>query len=677
MSKTDRLIMGSVLFLGVTVSEACGPEFPLMLTTCRSRCLSEITAPGFTHDANLLTQGAPVAPPARESHDDAVVPTSGQWEAADPEPGAARAFAAMRKAADGEAAYPVGSGLSEAKRLYTAGAVEFNRIHPSVDWGESLPEGPAVAPADLDAGLTAAIGWFERVLALPDAAAEPRRVWATYMIGRSRALRGRTGDEAVAASMFRQTVALAAAGHEDPLGLGNAALGELARLSLQHQQYREAASLYVQQCAAGSGHASDSLWRVAGTMARDEETVTREIVDPLVQKLLIGFALSTADGSVADPTPTESVDATPAARTTDASRIVSALAKLPTGKVQWPDQVAALALAVGNADFAGRVLKGVDTPYAEWVRAKLALHAGDMEGAAKAFARASRRFAPTSQPAVERGDIAARVLAESGVFSLSRGDYVEALYQLSMAPGFEDDGRYIAERVLTPDELKSLVDREAWARPYRDLLARRLARAGRVMEAIPYYDQEPTRAVAVSYAAKRHQAEAAPTPVAQAEGWFRSAQLEISSGMELTGSEQCPDFAEYQGAFGGPPCDPLESGPGSLVSEDEVARFQASATDPDVRYHYRTLAVRHLFAAADLLPRKSTILSVVLCNGASWLESRHRSDNEDLIKSVYRRYVKDGRSEPWAANFGANCPEPAFPGIAAQPAAGEPRPPAR
>ena len=100
---------------------------------------------------------------------------------------------------------------------------------------------------------------------------------------------------------------------------------------------------------------------------------------------------------------------------------------------------------------------------------------------------------------------------------------------------------------------------------------------------------------------------------------------------------------------------------GDLTSGDEIKRVAATAVDPDVRFHYRTVAVKHLFVAADLLPRRSELLSSILCNGASWLEQHNRSYNEDLIKTVYIRYVKDGRVEPWAQNFGAKCPEPQFP----------------
>lgn len=88
--------------------------------------------------------------------------------------------------------------------------------------------------------------------------------------------------------------------------------------------------------------------------------------------------------------------------------------------------------------------------------------------------------------------------------------------------------------------------------------------------------------------------------------------------------------------------------------------MRTSATAPDFRFHYRAVGVAHLLEAADHLPRRSVVLSAVLCNGAGWLHHHNWDYNKDLIQTIYQRYVKDGRVEPWAANFGATCPEPDF-----------------
>ena len=59
--------------------------------------------------------------------------------------------------------------------------------------------------------------------------------------------------------------------------------------------------------------------------------------------------------------------------------------------------------------------------------------------------------------------------------------------------------------------------------------------------------------------------------------------------MDILGYEMAPDYATFGGNFS------LESSElkvGPLVAEDEVKRQQASAAQPDQRYHYRFVATR-------------------------------------------------------------------------------------
>ena len=106
---------------------------------------------------------------------------------------------------------------------------------------------------------------------------------------------------------------------------------------------------------------------------------------------------------------------------------------------------------------------------------------------------------------------AEQMQGELGVIHLSRGQYTEALNAL-LHSTYWSDAAYVAERVLTPDELKTYVDRH-WPIPpirklvgvkrtqeedqavaetnptlsIRHLLARRLARAKRWTEARDYF----------------------------------------------------------------------------------------------------------------------------------------------------------------------------------------------
>ena len=134
------------------------------------------------------------------------------------------------------------------------------------------------------------------------------------------------------------------------------------------------------------------------------------------------------------------------------------------------DRVAALAYRVGRYDLAQALAERLDTALAWWVRAKLAVRQGDTERAAHAYTQALAAF-PRADGSLEP-NAGALLKAEQGVLSLSRGQYVEALDQLYRAAAHRDgeappdegwplspywnDAAYVAERVLTTDELKAL-----------------------------------------------------------------------------------------------------------------------------------------------------------------------------------------------------------------------------
>lgn len=656
--------LGLILVVG---AQACGPEFPLRLTACRSDCLSQVTSPGFLYDVAHLMAPKAIAPLETS-------PDSTRWdqEQHDPTPGAAEKFTAMRSETTAEAAYALGEGLPAAKRLYTAGAVEFNRVHYFLDWDSTTDPPPALPPEEVDKGLTTAINWFERVVALPANEARDRIVWATYMLARAHSLRNHPGDDELAVKEYERTVALAQQGQPDPINLAIMSLGDLARIKFKQGHFGEAIALYSRQAGGCDPnvegprtkrctHAVDSLWRIARHFPNDAATVERTIADPGVQQLLIAFGLAKADTTC----PYEGDEDCGALwgylydlRGPDNRLVVAALGKLDPKSVQWPDQAAALAYSVGDLEVAARLLKLSSSPYAEWIRAKIALHSGDMDAAAQAFAQATKGFdtAAAGGDPVPAG-LRDRAHGEAAVFRLSRSDYIEALFQLTHAAKYREDALYVADQVLTVDELKSLVDKEQWATDYRDLLARRLTRAGKVAEAIPYYKPETVEKARL-YSAARQQADNGATASARAEGLYQAARLEINDGMELLGTELCPDFSVYSGAFGDVCGSQQDPRGGELFSDDEIQRQGNNSAQPNRRFHYRQVGANHLLMAADRLPRHSAVLSEVLCNGASWL--RHHPDNDDLITTLYHRYVRDGRPEPWAKNFGTGCDEPRF-----------------
>lgn len=187
----------------------------------------------------------------------------------------------------------------------------------------------------------------------------------------------------------------------------------------------------------------------------------------------------------------------------------------------------------------------------------------------------------------------------------------------------------VAERVLTVDELKGFVDKHAPApttplKPVnpddyggqqitpevqlRELLARRLMRAGRAAEAQAYFDIPNYRRAAQQYADELKAAkDKSAAPLTRA-GLLSRRQPAACPGLEFTGYEMTPDYAIYGAGYSylGDAFDTRELKHKSWIDSAEAARAKAALPAQDNRFlHYRWQAVGLAQQAADLLPPKS------------------------------------------------------------------------
>jgi hypothetical protein len=540
-----------------------------------------------------------------------------------------------------------------AVRLYTAGAIDYLASRPTRANAEDAADASPSAPASPQLAARAQRR-FQAVLDLPSAQGGRRAVWAAYMLGQGYAnamgaagadVSARRADAVRAYTLARTR---AAGGAPDPLGLAAASFGEQARLFLSSggklcaysdfangapcadgiapADLKQAIRLYAEQAARGSNSGLQSLRAIAAWTLSERPRAARLIDDPLAQRLLVAYALarvgdivnddpaSASDYSVAGPP--GYADAARGAKGVKPNPMLQALvAALQTQGIEHvadADRLAALSYRVGRYDLAQSLADKQHSALSSWVRAKLALRRGDVAAAAQAYAEAARAFPPADASLEPAG--AALAKAEQGVLTLSRGQYVEALAQLYAASsgGIADaalvdaygayaaDLFYVAERVLTADELKTYVDAQVPATPappmpagfaamtgeqygdwlaqhprrladrLRQLLARRLVREGRVDEALPYFpdDNDPRyvesqyqdgamtvatwrlRRVAQEYGKALEDGRHAWRSVARAEGWYQAATLARQYGMDIMGYEQAPDFAESGGSFG-------------------------------------------------------------------------------------------------------------------------------
>jgi hypothetical protein len=745
---------------------ACGPDFPSQLLDHRDATLKATPQNSFAWEAahllpatdTLRPQESEASPydtpkPVDEAKSQGMTP--GQWQR----------VLTLRQSVDGNKAYDDGKDLPEDLRLYVAGAVDYAAANKACAAAVNPAEATTAAASPTSTAATTAcdkpdqaktdlaIASFEKVLALPPEQATLRSVWAAYTLGRIHALRANAAiDDAAAfkrerdaaAKAFQLTRARAVAGASDTQGLAVSSFGEEARLYLYNgKQQCNWASLYVDNndCGAGiaaadlkhaialyaaqAGHGSDSavqsLATLAGNVLRDDDRAAALVDGPLSQRLLVAYALARlgddegSDAATAAPSPAKLNPALPA--------LVQAIEKQGLDHVAGADRLAALAYRSGRYDLAATLAAKAPGPLASWVDAKLALHKGDLVTAAAAYADAAKAFPKSDDPkaAIELSNVPL-IGGEQGVLALARGEYVEAMGHLYDAAnsvggdgniytdddsgiGYADDTFYVAERVLTIDELKAFVDAHAAASPaparsnekdhqygtgtladrLRWLLARRLMRAARYDEAQAYFpvSGDPRfgdvdlRAKANEYAGDMHKADSAWTDIGKAQARYAAAVIARENGMELLGFEQGPDYVDNGGDFQGGSGHSAADLKQTFVTDGERQRFADSAAKLDWRFHYRYIAADEASAAADLLPPRSQAFAAVMCKAASWMregppdyEDHYQgygdtkpsgpSEAQRRVAAYYQHYVKQGAYVSWNDNFGADCEAPDF-----------------
>jgi hypothetical protein len=657
-------------------ARACGPDFPYRLLDDRAGALATLPEGSFVQEARRL--GAPIDGLGRAS--DATLRR--YWDAGTQFPqqrgdvertqlGAERAarIEQLRALHDAQRAEREGADLPPELRLYTAGAVAF-------------AQGAYPLAAD----------YFRQVLALPAAQRRARSTWAAYSLGRSLALAADgalAGDAEARRQAYRQqareawqqTRALRIAGFDDPLELGIASLGEEARLLLATGDWNGAIGLYAVQAAQGSDTGMSSLKQVAADLAgRGDAELAPLLRQQAVRRLLIAKLLSN----------TTAFDAEDAAGDTlTSARFLRLLRDAGIDPVEDADRLAALAYRQGDYAGAGRLLAHAgDSGLAWWLRAKLAVRDGDAARAAQAYAQAARRFPPDEEWGMRHNDDEeheafrpqCRIEGEAAILALQRGSYLEAFAQLYRSGEvYWEDAAAVAERVLTVQELQDYVDRnvaaappsaagvtpEYWERPpalkLRELLARRLMRAGRYDAAVPYFAQAELREAAQRYRDARRDAASAWTGIGRAEANYRAALIARRNGMEVLGYELGPDNRVYAGNYG-ERTPHAQLRPGGLISAAEAQRWDATAAQPYQRYHYRWIAAALADRAADDLPARSQAYAAVLCQATDWLINLDPAQ----ARRSYQRYVAHGALNPvpgQAYVFGVGaCETPDFEG---------------
>ena len=506
----------------------------------------------------------------------------------------------------------------------------------------------------------AAVRAWERLLQRPEKERQFRSTWAAFMIGKVYLLSDR--DRAV--KSFQLTRDLAMRGYRDTLGLAASSLGWEAFVEAARDRYAQALILYAEQLRAGDPRALVSIRLICARLLDKPDALLRVAKNPEARGIFTAWIVS------------RDIDA----EGRDAWQ--KALAAADVRDVAGADRLAWAAYLAGDFAAASSWLERADETslMTKWVRARLLLRNGKLDEARDLLGDVSAdlgKLGISLEDAMDiyyqRGEVLAapeRAEGEDAVIRVVQQDYEGALHRFLRA-GYWMDAAYLAEQVLTLDDLKSYVDmfwepekaakykpptgdtwepilvggytqppEERLAHDLRYLLGRRLAREGRFQEAAEYVPPE-VRPVLARLSAHVEAGRDRERPAAErGRELFQAACLTRNQGMALTGTEVEPDWTLVEGDYDVAEWtfksrDVRRENRVLRQTPDEAARVQQNRVSPWRRFHYRYRAADLAWEAASLLPSGDEKAGM-LATAGSWIEHEDSKAADRFYKQLVR-----------------------------------------
>lgn len=564
------------------------------------------------------------------------------------------------------------AGYGEAVAAWRQEAAWSNQAPPRPEPPPELRV-PVGLPGEIEDYLRGAIAYhrgsliqaraqWERLLDRPAAQRRHRSVWAAFMLGKSNL----TEDPEAAIRWFERTRELVADElFPDPLGLAAASLGWQARAELDLDRPARALPLYYLQMKAGDPSAVPSMRRVASRALDDPKALKAIAASDDARPIMTAYVVSRWDRTDYDGP----LDPAPARKWLEAIR------EARPQNVHDADRLAWVAYRAGDFAAAEEWLKRASGgSMTHWIQARLLLRAGRIDEArtAMGFAQglAPSVIAPEDDlfQAYENGvqpPVRSHAEGEIGANLLAQREYDQALGRL-LSGGYWTDGAYVAERVLTTDELIRRVNdvwpvqlashrpeeygdnwtilyagmvspsKERMAYDLRYLVGRRLVREGRYEEAekfLPTSLGKPLRTLARSMAEGR---DAQRPAGGRSRSLFRAACVLRYQGLELSGTELEPDWFLYDGQFENKPFAQARArGQFSRLgpTKDEIARARKTRAAPFKRFHYRYRGMALAKEAADLLPDGQE-KAEILATAGNWVEGRDPEAAKPFLEAI-------------------------------------------
>lgn len=578
--------------------------------------------------------------------------------------------------------------------------------------GLRRPQVLASLPGEFADYFRGAIAWHEGEMAaarqawmdLLNRPAQERRyrsTWAAFMLGRS----WEDFKRERAIKFFRQTRWLATNGFSDSLALATDSLGYEARLHFRQGRFPEAIRLYLEQQRRGAPEAITSLYFASALALRDPRCEPVVLArDPVARDVITAYVLSLSptdrygrrerdmDGPVKEAllkglsrVPKFGPKAAGWHRYANVADVwLEAVQTAGVVRLGQADRLALLAYQRNLPNLTQAWLRHAEpSRLTRWLQARLHLRAGEIEEAGALLASVCRSFslaaepnAPTStsRPAEAvyfvhgadyRTSLEEQALAEWGVLLLARQQYVDALHALLLS-SYWPDAAYVAERVLTVDELRDYIDR-FWPLPssgspiqeppslsprvnaesaetakrLRYLLARRYGRLQQWDDARAYIPEEHRSLLNTLRLALEQGRDPVLPQTVRGSALAHAAKVLRRHGLKLVGTEAAPDWVLHQGQFAQAAHAERRATndlPQSIrATPDELRRAGEHAPVYPHRFHYRWLATDLAWEAASLLPDRSEETARILALGGSWLKAQYPKEADRFYKALVNR----------------------------------------
>ena len=465
------------------------------------------------------------------------------------------------------------------------------KFSPDFEFSPDLPEEFVLyikgAAAYHSYNFKAAIKEWKKLIRLPKEKRQYKTVWAYFMIGKAY-LSMREAEKSI--GYFEKARLCASKGFKDSLNLAFDSYGWQALAEYESKKYTESINHYLKQLDLES-----LSWVCLKIFALDEREFQKIVKDDVSRKVLIAWAISRSPWTywyrTKNNDPNQNIY----------FKLFKAIEKLDIKQnIENADRIAWICYNFGDFESSKKWLSFASggSPLAQWIKSKLLLRQGKIDESIKILKGLIPLFEKNEEwnmfYKISKPDVIRSISTEIGLLQLRRQDYLSALDTLVKGKAYWEDIAYIAEKVLTTEELEeylkqpppgsevniewlypSNLDKPTVYNALRYLLARRFARLGNWEKALEYMPtsfmrewteralseegytvveqkQEifsPRKKLMILYKNLKKGQDVKLSKEERAQSYYQAGLIMRKYGMELMGTELDPDWFVFNGQY--------------------------------------------------------------------------------------------------------------------------------